>query len=100
MNIRELPVELKKLAKDEFNEDDKNLLENLHCIIEWINKQPHLNIRTDPQWLVGFLRGCKHSLERTKEKIDNYYTIRTHLPELFFDRDPKKSKIQKLLGVG
>uniref|UniRef100_A0A2A4IU45 CRAL-TRIO domain-containing protein n=1 Tax=Heliothis virescens TaxID=7102 RepID=A0A2A4IU45_HELVI len=37
----------------------------------------------DDQWLVVFLRGCKFSLERTKEKLDLYYSIRSTAPELF-----------------
>lgn len=30
-----------------------------------------------------FLRGCKFSLERTKEKFDLYYSVRSAAPELF-----------------
>ncbi|XP_057338254.1 retinol-binding protein pinta-like isoform X1 [Microplitis mediator] len=100
MNIRELPDGLKKFAKEELGEDDNHLIEDVNYIVEWLKKQPHLHVRTDPQWIVGFLRGCKHSLERTKKKLDAYYTIRTHLPELFLDRDPKQSKIQKILEMG
>lgn len=40
-------------------------------------------IFTDDQWLVAFLRGCKYSLERTKEKLDLYYSLRSTAPEMY-----------------
>lgn len=42
-----------------------------------------LLLLSDDQWLIAFLRGCKYSLERTKEKLDLYYTLRTITPELY-----------------
>ena len=32
-----------------------------------------------------FLRGCKFSLERSKEKLDNFHLVKGALPE-WFDR--------------
>lgn len=54
----------------------------------------------DDQWLLGFLRGCKYSLERTKEKLDLYYTVRTAVPELCGIYDPMDPKAQELLSLG
>lgn len=54
----------------------------------------------DDQWLLAFLRGCKFSLERTKEKLDMYYTVRTLTPEYFSDRDPMRPEIQAILKKG
>ncbi|CAB3231191.1 unnamed protein product [Arctia plantaginis] len=82
MSIRPLPPALAEKARVELNEDPKRLKDDLQSIKDWIAKQPHLNARTDNQWLVAFLRGCKYSLERTKEKLDNYYSMRTTVPEL------------------
>ncbi|XP_012274161.1 retinol-binding protein pinta [Orussus abietinus] len=100
MEIRELPPALKKLAERELNEDEKQLEKDVHYVTEWLGKQPHICARIDQQWLVGFLRGCKHSLERTKEKLETYHTIRTHLPEMFTGRDPADPKIQEILDLG
>lgn len=55
---------------------------------------------TDDQFLVAFLRGCKHSLERTKEKLDTYYTIRTAIPEFFNNRNPLDQKLQDIMSHG
>lgn len=43
-------------------------------------------ICTDKQ-LVIFLNCCQCHLERTKKMIDNYYTIRTHSPEMFANKN-------------
>lgn len=83
MSVRPLTPALAEKARVELNEDPKRLQADLQSIKDWIAKQPHLNARTDDQWLVAFLRGCKFSLERTKEKLDLYYSLRTTAPELF-----------------
>ncbi|XP_026757244.1 alpha-tocopherol transfer protein-like [Galleria mellonella] len=82
-SIRPLPAELAEKARQELNEDSKTVSSDLQHIKEWIKKQPHLRARTDDQWLLAFLRGCKFSLERTKEKLDMYYALRTTAPDLY-----------------
>ena len=37
----------------------------------------------DDKLLLYFLRGCKFSLERTKEKLDFFYSIKANCPEWF-----------------
>lgn len=37
---------------------------------------------SDDQWLAAFLRGCKHSLEKAKEKIDLFYSMKTIAPDV------------------
>ncbi|CAK1603321.1 unnamed protein product [Parnassius mnemosyne] len=83
MSIRSLPEELAEKARVELNEDPKRVKDDLQHIKDWLAKQPHLRARTDDQWLVAFLRGCKFSLERTKEKLDLFYTVRNTSQELF-----------------
>ncbi|KAM3959038.1 uncharacterized protein ACR2FA_006879 [Aphomia sociella] len=83
MSVRPLSPELAEKARVELNEDPKRLKEDLQHIKDWLAKQPHIRARTDDQWLTLFLRGCKFSLERVKQKLDLYYTIRTAVPEFF-----------------
>nr|XP_049708172.1 alpha-tocopherol transfer protein-like [Helicoverpa armigera] len=83
MSVRALTPVLAEKARVELNENPNTLKDDLQNIKDWLAKQPHLNARIDDQWLVGFLRGCKFSLERTKEKLDLYYSVRTTAPELF-----------------
>lgn len=54
----------------------------------------------DDQFLVCFLRGCKFSIERAKEKLDMFYTIRTAIPEFFTNRDPSNLHIQHIVDLG
>jgi hypothetical protein len=99
-NIRPLSPELQERAKKELNEVPERLESDIAAIREWLKKQPHILANPDDQMIVAFLRGCKFSLERTKEKIDLYYTMRTALPEFFKGRDIKNSITREILELG
>lgn len=49
---------------------------------------------------MNVLRGCKYSLEKTKEKLDNYWTLKTAIPEFFANRDPNDKIIEKICKAG
>jgi hypothetical protein len=53
---------------------------------------------TDEQ-LILFLHCCQHSLEACKQIIEAYYTIRTHAPEVFGKRDPRRKEIHQTLSI-
>jgi hypothetical protein len=53
---------------------------------------------TDEQ-LILFLHCCQYSLEACKQTIEAYYTIRTHAPEMFGNRDPRRKEIQQTLSI-
>lgn len=99
-NLRPLVPELAVKARDELNEVPNRIPEDLATLKAWLLKQPHLNTRTDDQFLVNFLRGCKYSLEKTKEKLDNYYTVKTAIPEFFDNRDPDNESLQNYMSFG
>ncbi|XP_046979932.1 alpha-tocopherol transfer protein-like [Schistocerca americana] len=98
-NLRPLSPQLQEAAK-ELGEDPRRLEKDIQHIKDWLKQQPHLTARTDDQWIVTFLRGCKFSLEKTKHKMDMYYTMKTAAPELFANRDPLEPKIQEILNAG
>uniref|UniRef100_A0A1B6KRS7 CRAL-TRIO domain-containing protein n=1 Tax=Graphocephala atropunctata TaxID=36148 RepID=A0A1B6KRS7_9HEMI len=60
-------------------------------IRNWLVHQPHLPKLTDEHILM-FLHSCYYSGERTKETIDNYYTVRAQCMDLFGGRDWSKLK--------
>ena len=100
LQIRPLSPELQKIAREQLFEEPEKIPEMIQILKEWIKKSPHLRSRTDDQFLVTFLRCCKYSLERTKHKIDMFYTLRTHMPELMQDRDPEKMQLSEIMKTG
>lgn len=100
LKIRPLTPELAAKAEKELNEVPSRLAEDVQALKDWIAKQPHLRARTDDQFLVNFLRGSKHSLERAKEKLDLCYTMRTSMPEMFTTEDPLSPRNMELISMG
>ncbi|KAI8427673.1 hypothetical protein MSG28_002137 [Choristoneura fumiferana] len=99
MPVRTLSVELQEKARIDLGEDPQRLQDGIQHLKDWVSKQPHLKARTDDQWLAAFLRGCKFSLERAKEKIDLYYSMRSLAPELFAI-DHRNPKFKEILNLG
>lgn len=100
LNIRPLSSELAIIAKNELNEVPERIPEDVKAIRTWLDTQPHLNPNLSDQFLVTFLRGCKYSLERTKEKIDTFFTIKNTMPEILADRDPTSPLLLELIRLG
>lgn len=102
IKIRSLSPELHKIAKDELNEDESQVQKNIEDLRYWILHQPHLKARCDnDQFLLTFLRGAsKHDLQRAKQKIDAFYTVRSGCPELLTDRDVTIERVQEVLRLG
>ncbi|EFN70141.1 Alpha-tocopherol transfer protein-like [Camponotus floridanus] len=73
--------------EEECKRNPKLKMSDLQIVKDWMNKQPHLpNI--EMIYFVLFLHSNYYHLEMTKQTIDNFYTSRTHLPEIFSNRDP------------
>lgn len=99
-NIRPLPPLLALRAKEELNEVPERIDDDLKAFREWISKQSYLKARTDDQFLIAFLRGCKHSLEKAKHKLDMFYTMRGVVPELYSNRSVDDPKVLGILRSG
>jgi len=92
---------LEKAAKEDLGEDKARLKDDIKALRSWISKSPHLHsIRQDDVILTAFLRGCKFSLERTKEKLDFHHTVRGNLPSWFDNWDPSQPQLQAILKTG
>jgi len=93
--------ELEKSAEENFGETPKLLQASIEDLRKWLSKSPHLKtIQQDDMILKSFLRGCKYSLERTKEKVDNFHSIKGTLPEWFDNWDPTLPIHQEILSWG
>lgn len=65
--------------------------DDIQMLKEWCCKQPHLPPTTESE-LALFLHSNYYRLEPTKATIDTYYTVRSHVPEFFSNRDPLGTK--------
>ncbi|XP_063607482.1 alpha-tocopherol transfer protein-like isoform X2 [Penaeus indicus] len=95
-----LSEELIQRAKDELGEDPARRAQDIEHIRDWLKHQPHIRARTDDWTILRFLRGCKFSLERTKEKLDMFYTCKSLCPEWYTNRDPQDKKMREILELG
>lgn len=98
--IRTLSEELQRVAKSELNEVPERLEEDIVAIRKWISQVSHMKSRDDDQFIVSFLRGCKFSLEKAKNKIELFYTARTLTPEFFANRDVDDKTLQEIMENG
>ncbi len=52
------------------------------------------NFCTDDRHITVFLRGCKYSIEKTKEKLDFFNSIRSACPDFFDNMDEINKAIE------
>lgn len=97
---RPLIPELAEKAKNELNEVVDTIERDLELIKDWLKKSPHIKGRSDDQFLLCFLRGCKFSIEKVKLKLDLFYTIRSQLPEIMRNRDPLEKSVLRTIRFG
>lgn len=100
LDIRPLPEELQKIAFEELNETPEGIAKNLKDFRKWIELQNHLKSRTDDQFLISFLRGCKYDLEKAKSKLDKYYTLKTRYPDFYSIQNIDDPKVISLYRMG
>lgn len=86
-------------VEEEFKKNPELKESDLEALREWCKKQPHLPKIADID-LILFLHSNYYSMEPTKKTIDNYYTMRTHVPEFFTNRDILNCQsLQKQLDI-
>lgn len=73
--------------EEELKRNPELKMSDLQILKEWIDKQPHLP-KIEMVYLVMFLHCNYYRMEPTKKTIDNFFSIRTHFPEVFSNRDP------------
>ncbi|XP_044740731.1 alpha-tocopherol transfer protein-like [Chrysoperla carnea] len=84
---------------EEYKKNSPNLRkEDVLALQEWMDKQPHLPNVTELE-IILFLHSCYYRMELAKITIDNYYTVRTHCPEFFCNRDAKNKTVKEILDV-
>lgn len=100
LQIKDLPLELKKVAEKELGEVPESISKDVEALRSWIQQQPHLNARLDNQFLIQYLRRCRYNLEKAKKKIHLFFTLKTLFPEFSNVTDINDPKFQKMCSYG
>ncbi|XP_017785207.1 PREDICTED: alpha-tocopherol transfer protein-like [Nicrophorus vespilloides] len=82
-----------KKIQDQLGEVTERFEHNVKLLEEWMACQPHLPKNYDKRILPIFLRGSKHDMEKTKKKLESYFTVKAAIPALFSRRDPERKDI-------
>ncbi|KAJ3618116.1 hypothetical protein MTP99_006147 [Tenebrio molitor] len=78
---------------------DKDLKkDDVITFMSWVKKQPHLPKINELQAIL-FLQSCYYRNEAAKAAIDNFFTIKTHCPEFFRDRNATVKTVKAALDV-
>ncbi|KAK9871001.1 hypothetical protein WA026_009961 [Henosepilachna vigintioctopunctata] len=95
-----LSEDTQKYAAHKLNETKDNRNYCLNEIKSWSEENPHLHIRSEPKYVLPFLRNCKFDLAKTKEKLKNFYTMRRDRIEWYENRDPYSEDIEEIMKLG
>ncbi|KAJ3646638.1 hypothetical protein Zmor_024216 [Zophobas morio] len=75
----------KKQILKYYNVTENNIKEDVAIIQTWKEKQPHLPPTLSDDFIEKILLRNKCRVERTKQKLDNYYSLRGHNKNLIRD---------------
>lgn len=85
--------------EDEIKNNPELRMADIKTLRDWCEKQPHLPKISDKE-LALFMHSNYYLLEPTKVTIDTYFTIRTHVPEFFSNKDVSRdSDIKQAMTV-
>ncbi|KAM7313838.1 alpha-tocopherol transfer protein-like [Ixodes scapularis] len=79
----DLPTELRRIAEEELGETDSGREEALEKLTQLLQNEPDLDARTDPEFLLRFLRVRKYNVDAALNTIKNYYKGRVALGSSF-----------------
>jgi hypothetical protein len=82
LDVRPLNSELQAIADEKLNEEPDKTEEVLNEFRTWIECQSHLRARQDDQFLIAFLRVCRFDLEKAKNQLEIFYTLRSQMPDI------------------
>ncbi|XP_014473999.1 PREDICTED: alpha-tocopherol transfer protein-like isoform X2 [Dinoponera quadriceps] len=73
--------------EEEFKRNPELKMSDLQMLKDWMDKQPHLP-DIPILYLIIFLHSNYYHIEPTKSTIENFFTVRWRMPEVFYNRDP------------
>ncbi|KAJ9598611.1 hypothetical protein L9F63_010701 [Diploptera punctata] len=103
MSIEALPLVSEKCKSDvraELNLDQHGITQAVETIKLWLRYQPHLPDDEDERILEAWLIRCKNSIEKTKETLDMYFTLRAEHSDIMCGWEPTESWFEKSSQYG
>ncbi|RZC37481.1 CRAL TRIO domain containing protein [Asbolus verrucosus] len=85
MDVFSVSQDEKDQIRELYNINEEQINENIELIRNWLKKQPHLPQSITDDFIEKVLLRNKFRVERTKQKIDNYYKLRGENRELMKD---------------
>ncbi|XP_026473070.1 alpha-tocopherol transfer protein-like [Ctenocephalides felis] len=84
--------------EEEFEKNPELKNEDLKELREWLSKQRYLPNVTDLE-LILFLHAKQFDVQAAKVMLNEHYTVRTHLPNIFGNRDLTDKQLARALEV-
>ncbi|KAK5638182.1 hypothetical protein RI129_012477 [Pyrocoelia pectoralis] len=98
--VRRVLLRMKIISVEhEYGKDQKLRKEDVMILKQWTEMQCHLP-HVSELHLMFFLHSCYYNIEMAKSAIESFFTIRTHCPEFFKNRNPKSTELVKQMNVG
>lgn len=73
---------MSQIPIDEIYKNYHNIKEeDIKVLKDWVQKQPHFPTDILDIQLVVFYHSCYYNLEATKDTLENFFTIKTLMPE-------------------
>jgi len=89
------------IASEEIGENEQSRAQALAEVTCWLQSQPHLrHSRSDPSFLLRFLRTNKYKIEKTCAMIERYLKMRMDHPKWFQNLDIEDPLVQELIMSG
>jgi len=86
-------------AREELGETDELREECILTMRQWLQTEEKCYPLEDIS-ILWFLRGCKFDINKTKTRIENFFSFRAQVKEWYSDRDPLKPELNSLLDIG
>ncbi|KAH0818268.1 hypothetical protein GEV33_004523 [Tenebrio molitor] len=85
-------------ASTEYFKDKDLKKDDVITFMSWVKKQPHLP-KINGEYDIKLARNFLKWNEAAKAAIDNFFTIKTHCPEFFRDRNATVKTVKAALDV-